>query len=393
MPCAHWKAAAVGCRLSSPQTLKTSQVLELAHRSHLQGTRHRAGPPGQVESDLQSLPCLRRGWEPVLKRLFLGRIRITRTLCTFQAISSNTTMLSSILRLYSYVRIRLLVILLRTIWRPPVPSSTANRVVTVPSRDRGRSIKTFLYSPASDGQPSHQARPVLINMHGGGFILGHAGADESFCRQIADEAGYFVFDVEYRLAPWNPFPAALNDVADVVEWIQKQTSTEFDHTKISLSGFSAGGNLALAASSILPTGTIKSVVAFYPPCDLSLGQRSRPPPDPVGKGIPRFVSQLFDDSYCPPGVNRSDPRISPLHIDPINLPNHILLFTCARDNLALAAEELARKIIDTKGKHCEYKRMEQCEHAWNLRPMESGSVQEKAKDEAYALSVKALRRI
>lgn len=55
-------------------------------------------------------------------------------------------------------------------------------------------------------------------------------------------------DVKYRLAPEHPFPAAFDDVEDVVKRVRSQPA-RFDQAHLSLSGFSAGGNLALAVAS------------------------------------------------------------------------------------------------------------------------------------------------
>lgn len=221
--------------------------------------------------------------------------------------------------------------------------------------------------------------------------MGHFGMDEAFCRHVADKAEHLVIDVEYRLAPEHPFPAALNDVEDVVKWIRTQSFDHYDLDRISLSGFSAGGNLALAVSSVLQESVIHSTVAFYPPCDLTGGQRTRPAPDPSGQSIPAAVSRLFDDCYCPPELERSDPRISPTYADPDSFPERTLIITCAMDGLAGAAEDLAKKIITAKGESCKVKRLEKCGHAWNLMKLEPKSAQEKAKEDAFALVLDILQ--
>lgn len=100
--------------------------------------------------------------------------------------------------------------------------------------------------------------------------MGNAGMNEIVCRQMAEESGHLVIDVEYRLAPRHPFPAALDDVVDVIKWAVDKDA--FNQERISLSGFSAGDNLALSTASVLKSGRVKSVIAFYPPCDLSDGR-------------------------------------------------------------------------------------------------------------------------
>jgi hypothetical protein len=62
---------------------------------------------------------------------------------------------------------------------------------------------------------------------------------------------------------------------------------------------------------------------------------------------------------------------------------------CARDNLCVEAEELGAKIKAGPGKEVVHRRMEERDHSWNLK-YKKGTVQERAKDEAYDLIVEAL---
>lgn len=161
---------------------------------------------------------------------------------------------------------------LRALVRPrlhinPKPDET----IFVPSRDEGRTIKTNVYGTA-ESKPT----PVLINFCGSGFVLATFGNDDEYCRFVADRTEYTVIDVQYRLAPENIFPAAFHDAEDVVKWVQSQPD-RFDASCISLSGFSAGANIALAvaSSSKLFGGEdqksiFNTVVSIYGPTDMAL---------------------------------------------------------------------------------------------------------------------------
>ena len=73
-----------------------------------------------------------------------------------------------------------------------------------------------------------------------------------------------VVDSDYAKAPEYPFPIPYQDAEDVVRWILNQSFTDPD--KLTASGFSAGGAIALVmagASGILPKGSIKHVIGFY----------------------------------------------------------------------------------------------------------------------------------
>lgn len=95
-----------------------------------------------------------------------------------------------------------------------------------------------------------------------------------------------VIDCSYRMAPENPFPAALNDVEDAVKYVLSRPE-EYDASHFSIGGFSAGGNLSLAASACLfPSDNFRSLIAFYPVLDLSSPATSKVAPSPNGMPIP-----------------------------------------------------------------------------------------------------------
>jgi len=91
-----------------------------------------------------------------------------------------------------------------------------------------------------DGQRDDK---VLIYLHGGGMILGSAKTNLAAPLRIAQTSGYSVLSVEYRLAPENPFPAALDDALAAYVWL---LDNGWRATDIGVFGDSAGGNLALA---------------------------------------------------------------------------------------------------------------------------------------------------
>ena len=93
--------------------------------------------------------------------------------------------------------------------------------------------------------PSHiQNLPIVINYHGGGFILPLLKGVEYSLWQEAKSYGAIVLAVDYRVAPENKFPAAVNDSYNAFKWIAEQGS-EFggDTSRIALLGNSAGANL------------------------------------------------------------------------------------------------------------------------------------------------------
>lgn len=82
----------------------------------------------------------------------------------------------------------------------------------------GHEINVRIYEPA-EVDPDAAKRPVYINYHGGGFVFGSLAVDKDFCRRVCQEVGAVVFDVDYRLAPENPFPIPVEDCWAAFQWV------------------------------------------------------------------------------------------------------------------------------------------------------------------------------
>jgi acetyl esterase len=91
-----------------------------------------------------------------------------------------------------------------------------------------------------------QLRPVVLYIHGGGFGIMHKDS-HWLLAMIFARAGYVVFNISYRLAPTDPFPAAIEDACDAYAWVVRNARTYGgDADRIVLAGDSAGGNLITA---------------------------------------------------------------------------------------------------------------------------------------------------
>src|SRR5258705_12068649 len=67
-------------------------------------------------------------------------------------------------------------------------------------------IPVRIYSPAGNGP-----FPVLLNFHGGGWVIGDLDTADGVCRELCNRVGCVVMSVDYRLAPEHRFPAAVDD--------------------------------------------------------------------------------------------------------------------------------------------------------------------------------------
>ena len=107
-------------------------------------------------------------------------------------------------------------------------------------RARAGEIPVRIYTPDGDGP-----WPILVYFHGGGFVLGCLDEFEPFATFLAADARCIVVNVDYRLAPEAPFPAALDDAWAATRWAADQAASfGGDPARIAVAGDSAGANLA-----------------------------------------------------------------------------------------------------------------------------------------------------
>jgi len=87
--------------------------------------------------------------------------------------------------------------------------------------------------------------PLLVFLHGGGFIFGDLDSHDASCRYLAETSGVRVLAIDYRLAPEDPFPAAYDDSVAAFDWaVDHAAELGADPARIGVGGDSAGGNLA-----------------------------------------------------------------------------------------------------------------------------------------------------
>lgn len=261
------------------------------------------------------------------------------------------------------------------------------QTIRIPSRDKNRTIKAHLYAPPS---PSTAPTPILVNWHGSGFIIPMLGMDALYAARIAKEAGIYVLDTDYRKAPESRFPGAVEDVEDVLAWVGAQPE-RFHTERVGVSGFSAGGNLALVAASALRKTLavgIKVVVSVYPVTDWSIASAAKTVPHPVRPFNPGMLD-LFADCYVPDKGLRRDPRVSPAYAKPEEYPEMVVIVTAQGDVLAPEADELARKLDDGSRKvvHCMVPNM----HHGYEKGCKEGSKEWEEREKSYALIVKKVK--
>src|ERR1700754_3993463 len=89
--------------------------------------------------------------------------------------------------------------------------------------------------------------PVILYMHGGGWVLGNAGTHDRLVRELAVGAGAAVAFVEYDRSPEARYPVAIEQGYATAQWIVREGSAnQLDPDRIAVAGDSVGGNMAAA---------------------------------------------------------------------------------------------------------------------------------------------------
>jgi acetyl esterase/lipase len=271
--------------------------------------------------------------------------------------------------------------------RPPPPSF----IVKIPSRlsTKPGSFNLVFYVPEGyHDVPENYRFPVVVNYHGGGFIMGTGTDDARFARSVIDNVKAVLVSVEYRLAPEYPFSVGVEDSTDAVIYLAAHADElRLDPHQIALSGFSAGGNYALTVPIILhhlktlagkrrlhscnedssvgndsrdgsstnffkessnsssvniplleslsatsletcqqfPPLTIRALVSFYPPTDFRIPRAQKRATNPKPHlNLPKYLSDLFDECYHDPAYTTTPLDLSDPYLSPAAASDELL---------------------------------------------------------------------
>jgi len=221
------------------------------------------------------------------------------------------------------------------------PGGVSVRAMTVPG---GQGVlPARLYVP--DGLPA--GSPLLVFLHGGSWVTGSLDTHEAVCRYLALHAGVRVLSIDYRLAPENPFPAAVDDALAAFRFARTHASElGADPAAVAMGGDSAGANLS-AVTAYLTARAGEPTPAFllllYPPCDAVNLARSR---EQFGRGFLLTEADIewAMDRYFPSRPDRGDARASTLLADDLSGLPPTYLATAGFDPLRDEGEMYARRL-------------------------------------------------
>jgi acetyl esterase len=216
---------------------------------------------------------------------------------------------------------------------------------------QGVQVPMRMYTPAGAGP-----FPILVYMHGGGWVTGSLETHDSVCRFFTNSVRCIVISVDYRLAPEHKFPAAVEDVYAVANWAVKNAyAFNGDPERVAVAGDSAGANLAavvcLMARDRGGPWLVFQLLA-YPPTDLtSLDTGSYRQYSKTGS-LSKMDVSWFRKQYLRDDKDRSNPYVSPLLTqDLARLPPALVItgeFDVLRDDGEAYAKRLQQSGVRTR---------------------------------------------
>ncbi len=175
-----------------------------------------------------------------------------------------------------------------------------------------------LYLPS---ESSEKSLPVMVYLHGGGWVAGSVATIDPFCRLLSEAAGVIIASVEYRLAPEHRYPAAVEDTLTAARCAAEHAGEwGGDASRLALGGDSAGGNLAAVAANQLRAGgefpALRALMLLYPVTDYPNAGHLSYIENASGYGLEASQMRWFWQQYAP-GTSQRDPTASPLQIQKV----------------------------------------------------------------------------
>ena len=232
---------------------------------------------------------------------------------------------------------------LTTLDQPEEVARVDDRVVPDPDHD----IPVRVYTPH---EAIGVAAPLLLWLHGGGWVIGDLDTADATARALANRSGAVVVSVDYRLAPEHRAPAGLDDALAALTWsVENGELLGVDATHVAVGGDSAGGNLAAVLCQRVRDEfgpDIDFQLLVYPATDCTMSHPSVQE-NAEGYFLTKDAMVWFTGHYLGE-VDPKDPSVSPLYADTLAGLPPALVITAEFDPLRDEGEAYAAALRDAR---------------------------------------------
>src|SRR5215208_67336 len=226
-----------------------------------------------------------------------------------------------------------------------IPSDIENH--TIPDGPDGKDISITIVRPANS---SNETLPVVMFIHGGGWVLGGFDTHERLVRELANKANVAIAFVNYTPAPDAKYPIQIEEAYATTKWVAENgKSINVDASRLAIAGDSVGGNMAAAVTLLAKERGGPKVAfqaLFYPVTAANFDTQSYNTLQ-EGYWLTREGMKWFWDNYAPNNATRKEPTCSPLQasIDQLRGLPPTLVITEEFDVLRDEGEAYAHKLM------------------------------------------------
>jgi acetyl esterase len=203
------------------------------------------------------------------------------------------------------------------------------------------------------GPDGRASLPAIVYFHGGGWVVGDLESHDASCRMLAAVSHCLVVAVDYRLAPEDPYPAAVEDALAAYRWVHgHHQELGISPGQVGVMGDSAGGNLAAVVAQELRTAAAGSGPEVPPPVAQGLvypaldARLDSPSMDSMGSGLflTRANMEYYRRQYLPQPSDWEAPKASPLLAPDVSGLAPALIVTAGFDPLREDGSRYAEKL-------------------------------------------------
>jgi acetyl esterase/lipase len=207
----------------------------------------------------------------------------------------------------------------------------------------GGPLRIRIYTPHGEGP-----FPLMVFFHGSGFVLCSLDTHDGMCRNLCDGAGCVVASVDYRLAPEDKFPAAIEDSLHATRWAAAHAAVlGANPARIVVAGDSAGANIAaVTALRVRDEGgpELCGQLLLYPVTDYHTPGPPSYEKNAEGYGLTRDTMKWFWAHYLNDASEGAHPHASPLRAPDLSGLPPALVITAEYDPLRDEGEFYAEKL-------------------------------------------------